>query len=224
MAVAKRFFLVPIFLGVSFSSLLPCIRAERMKKTSKQRDLIYWTAEQEAQLRKLWSWTDSITIISRILRIKSNAVFIKASRLGLPRHNVTENSRSRRPWSADEKRIAKQAIYLNKSLIDTAKDLGRSLDAVVRKLKELLGEEIVDEFIFSDRDLLRHAPPLRCGVAPASSAEIKVSVVSKSQNPRGPKDPGYRKCPLCRDWRWSDNAGDRYCKSCRKKVSHDVCY
>lgn len=192
----------------------------RMASTSKRRQTTSWTEDKKAELKRLWEWTDSTVIIGVLLKLRPNAVAVQASRMGLSRkpRGADADARARRPWTAEERRAALNAARTRRPLLDVAKELDRSLDALVRKLEDMMGKEAIEELILADTSLVLPPPPPRKGVRPAKEAGVSITIGGRPRSrPSGPNAAGYRQCPMCQTWRWSANAGDRFCDNCRKE-------
>lgn len=191
-----------------------------MGKTPKRRQLTTWSDEKVEELCRLWQWTDSTVVIGVLLKMRPNAVAVKASRLGLPRKDPRgEEGRARRSWTAEERKAALHAARIGKPLLETSKELDRSLDALVRKLEELMGKEEVERLILSDTSLVIPPPPPRQGLTPARVAGVSITTSGPQPRPSHPSEAGYRKCPKCSKWRWSREAGDRFCEECKKEIA-----
>lgn len=181
-----------------------------------ERQSYVWTPERRVELERLWHWCQSATVIAVLLDTTPMAVAVQASRMKLSRPPTAAGAR--RPWRHDDRQEAIRAARAGESLLRTSQRLGRTLDGLCRQLERWIGGEKLYALIRSDPALVVPQPPRRPGAHPAGADGVSVKVDGHHLKPAGPSEPGHRSCPRCGIVRWSLDAGDRYCDTCRREI------
>lgn len=170
-----------------------------------------WTDEDNRALIGLWPRIGSIVLIAIELERSSSSVQTQASRLGLPRR-LEGNDRHRRRWTASdvkglEASVGKRVREDGKlPIYEISEDVGRSIDAVVAKLAEIMGGE---GEIFDRIMVTKHHT--------AMAAIKKPDGQEAGIDPR--KVGRMRTCMSCPRTFWSEGAGNRRCLACKANES-----
>ena len=162
-----------------------------------------WSESERRELICLWPFVPSLTLIAIKMNRSKYSVQAQATRMGLPRrYNKTGNSWVR--WSVSElikleKSVLNHVDAENKiHIVKVADELNRSIDSVIDKLIEYIGDE--------KKVLSRCYAPL--------DMRLEEKLKAKLFDDR--KNKEMRKCLICQKQFWSEGAYNRICESCKR--------
>ena len=186
-----------------------------------------WSAADTETLVNLWQRVGSNALIGIIMQRSPSSIQTQASRIGLPEKAINDADHRRR-WitAADTKLDA--AIEANRRpdglvpIIEVARSVGRSVDAVLARLTARHGEdaEILGRLHVDLEDVGDAA-----GTEPARKTATTAKAEPKPTATAPTAGQGkQRSCLRCRKPFWSRGAGNRICGTCARTNEEYACW
>ncbi len=168
-----------------------------------------WTSEENKTLMGYWDLVGSVALIAIMIGRSPSSVQTQASRIGLPPREE-DKDRHRRRWAdGDDKALDRAIADLSDTegrvpIVDVAKVVGRSVDAVVARLETRYGNgaEIMSRLV---------APP-----PPKALSMPKPRPVAEGTRNAHNLKAKMKRCLKCREVFYSEGAHNWICPRCKR--------
>jgi len=167
-----------------------------------------WTSEENKTLMGYWDLVGSVALIAIMIGRSPSAVQTQASRIGLPPREEDKDKHRRRWADGDDRNLDLAIADLSDAdgqvpIVDVAKVVGRSVDAVVARLESRNGgSEIMSRLV---------APP-----PPKSLTMPKPRPVAEGVRNAHTRKAKMKRCLRCRKDFYSEGAHNWICPSCKR--------